>query len=78
MQLLVYAAAVNQIYGSKPAVGDWFLRSNDKVFFTPEDQALDALKTELADVAGKIRAGMFEAKESWECNHCDYSCLCDL
>ena len=36
MQLLVYAAAVNQIYGSKPEVGDWFLRSNDKVFFNPK------------------------------------------
>ena len=44
MQLLVYAAAVNQIYGSKPTVGDWFLRSNEKVFFTPEDQAIDALQ----------------------------------
>ncbi len=77
MQLLVYTIAVNEVYGSKPLVGDWFLRSNEKVFFKPEDQAIDALKTELADIAGKIRAGQFEPKESWECNHCDYGCLCD-
>jgi DNA helicase-2/ATP-dependent DNA helicase PcrA len=78
MQLLVYSIAVNQIYGSKPVVGDWFLRSNEKVFFKPEDQAIGALKTELTDMAGKIRAGQFEPKEGWECNHCDYKCLCDL
>jgi hypothetical protein len=29
-------------------------------------------------MAGKIRAGQFEPKEGWECNHCDYKCLCDL
>jgi RecB family exonuclease len=78
MQLLVYTIAVNEMYGSKPVVGDWFLRSNEKVFFKPEDQAIDALKTELSDIAAKIKAGQFEPKESWECNHCDYSCLCDL
>jgi DNA helicase-2/ATP-dependent DNA helicase PcrA len=78
MQLLVYTIAVNELYGSKPVVGDWFLRSNEKVFFKPEDQAIEALKTELIDIAGKIKAGQFEPKESWECNHCDYSCLCDL
>jgi DNA helicase II / ATP-dependent DNA helicase PcrA len=77
MQLLVYAFAVNEMYGTKPLVGDWFLRFNEKVFFKPEDQAIDALKTELTDIAGKIRAGQFEPKESWECNHCDYTCLCD-
>jgi DNA helicase II / ATP-dependent DNA helicase PcrA len=78
MQLHVYAIAVNQIYGTKPTVGDWFLRSNDKVFFTPEDQALDDLKVELTDIAGKIRAGMFERTPGWECRYCDYGCLCDL
>ena len=57
MQLLVYTIAVNEVYGSKPLVGDWFLRSNEKVFFKPEDQAIDALKTELADIAAKIKAG---------------------
>ena len=77
MQLLVYTIAVTEVYGSKPLVGNWFLRSNEKVFFKPEDQAIEALKTELADIAGKIKAGKFELKESWECNHCDYGCLCD-
>jgi len=77
MQLLVYSAAVSQIYGGKPVVGDWFLRTNEKVFFKPEDQAIENLKTELTHIASKIRAGQFEPKESWECNYCDYSCLCD-
>jgi DNA helicase-2/ATP-dependent DNA helicase PcrA len=77
MQLMVYAAAVSELYGSKPLVGDWFLRTNEKVFFKPEDQAIDALKTEIADIAGKIKAGLFESKKSWECNYCDYGCLCD-
>ena len=52
MQLLVYTIAVNEVYGSKPLVGDWFLRSNEKVFFKPEDQAIDALKTELVRYSG--------------------------
>jgi len=77
MQLLLYFAAVSELYGTKPLVGDWFLRTNEKVFFKPEDQAIDALKTEIAEIAGKIKAGMFEVKESWECNYCDYGCLCD-
>jgi RecB family exonuclease len=77
MQLLVYTLAVNELYGSKPVVGDWFLRTNTKVFFKPEDQTIEALKTELADLAAKIKAAQFEPKESWECNHCDYKCLCD-
>jgi len=77
MQLLVYTLAVNDMYGAKPLVGDWFLRTNEKVFFKPEEQAIEALKTELADIAGKIKASQFEPKESWECNHCDYKCLCD-
>ncbi len=78
MQLLVYTLAVTEVYGSKPLVGDWFLRTNEKVFFKPENQAIEALKSELADIASKIRTGMFEPKESWECKNCDYSCLCDI
>ncbi len=78
MQLLVYSTAVSQIYGGKPVVGDWFLRTNEKVFFEPEEQALNELKTELVDIATKIKAGIYEPKESWECNYCDYTCLCDL
>jgi DNA helicase II / ATP-dependent DNA helicase PcrA len=77
MQLLVYTVAVSEVYGNKPVVGDWFLRSNEKVFFKPEDQAIDALKTELADIAGKIKAGLFERTPGWECRYCDYGCLCD-
>ena len=39
MQLLVYSVAVSELYGGKPLVGDWFLRSNEKVFFKPENKA---------------------------------------
>jgi ATP-dependent exoDNAse (exonuclease V) beta subunit len=29
-------------------------------------------------VASKIKAAAFEPKKgSWECNYCDYKCLCD-
>jgi RecB family exonuclease len=59
--LLVYSLVVKELYGKKLLkVGDWFLRPNEKVFFEPQDQAIDALRAEITDIAGKIKAGMFE------------------
>ena len=59
-------------------VGNWFLRSNEKVFFEPENQAIEAMQTEITEMAAKIKAAAFEPKKgSWECNYCDYKCLCD-
>jgi DNA helicase-2/ATP-dependent DNA helicase PcrA len=80
MQLLVYALAVKEIYpdGHPLKVGNWFLRSNEKVFFEPENQAIEAMQTEIAEMATKIKAAAFEPKKgSWECTQCDYHCLCD-
>ena len=79
MQLLVYALAIKQMYGTGPLkVGDWFLRTNEKVFFEPENQALEAIQNEIKEMAEKIKAAAFEPKKgSWECNYCDYTCLCD-
>lgn len=79
MQLLVYALAVKDLYGGGPLkVGNWFLRTNEKVFFEPENQAIEAMQTEIADMASKIKAAVFEPKKgSWECTQCDYGCLCD-
>jgi DNA helicase-2/ATP-dependent DNA helicase PcrA len=80
MQMLVYALAVKEIYpGDNPLkVGNWFLRSNEKVFFEPENQAIEAMRTEIMDMAAKIKAASFEPKKgSWECTQCDYKCLCD-
>jgi DNA helicase-2/ATP-dependent DNA helicase PcrA len=80
MQMLVYALAVKEIYpGDNPLkVGNWFLRSNEKVFFEPENQAIEAIRTEITEMAAKIKAAEFEPKKgSWECNYCDYKCLCD-
>ena len=40
MQLLVYALAIKDMYGNGPLkVGDWFLRSNEKVFFWTRKQS---------------------------------------
>ena len=80
MQLLVYALAVRGMYGDggKLKVGDWFLRSNEKVFFEPEQKAIEAMQAEIAEMAAKIKAASFEPKKgSWECSQCDYKCLCD-
>jgi len=80
MQLLVYALAVKDMYGNGGLlkVGNWFLRSNEKVFFEPENQSIEAIRTEIIDMAAKIKAAAFEPKKgSWECNQCDYTCLCD-
>ena len=80
MQLLVYALAVRGMYGDggKLKVGDWFLRSNEKVFFEPEQKAIETMQAEIAEMAAKIKAASFEPKKgSWECNYCDYKCLCD-
>ena len=80
MQLLVYALAVRGMYGDggKLKVGDWFLRSNEKLFFEPEQKAIETMQAEIAEMAAKIKAASFEPKKgSWECNYCDYQCLCD-
>ncbi len=80
MQMLVYALAVKEIYpdGDPLKVGNWFLRSNEKIFFAPEKQTIEAIKAEITDMAAKIKAAAFEPKKgSWECNYCDYQCLCD-
>jgi hypothetical protein len=80
MQLLVYALAVRGIYcdSGKLKVGNWFLRSNEKVFFEPEQKAIEAMQTEIVEMAAKIKAASFEPKKgSWECTQCDYHCLCD-
>lgn len=80
MQLNVYSLAVEDMYGSgiKVKVGDWFLRSNKKIFFTPEKSAIEALQTELKEMCDSINLAKFEPmKGSRECNFCDYKCLCD-
>jgi len=80
MQMLVYAMAVKEIYpnGNPLKVGNWILRSNEKVFFEPDKQAIEAMQAEIADMAAKIKAASFEPKKgSWECTQCDYKCLCD-
>ena len=79
MQLLVYALAVKDIYGTGPLkVGNWFLRTNEKVFFEPENKAIEAIQTEITEMAAKIKTAAFEPKKgSWECKYCDYTCLCD-
>ncbi|MCL2134498.1 MAG: ATP-dependent helicase [Candidatus Bathyarchaeota archaeon] len=80
MQLLVYALAVKDMYGSEIQleVGEWFLRSNKKVFFTPEKQAIEAIQTEIQEMVKSINSGKFDPKKDvWTCRECDYKCLCD-
>ena len=81
MQLLVYALAVKDMYGSSELqlqVGEWFLRSNKKVFFTPEKEAIEAIQTEIQEITRKIHNSEFDPKkDAWECKQCDYKCLCD-
>jgi DNA helicase-2/ATP-dependent DNA helicase PcrA len=39
---------------------------------------IEAVRTEITEMASKIKAAAFEPKKgSWECNYCDYKCLCD-
>jgi DNA helicase-2/ATP-dependent DNA helicase PcrA len=80
LQLLVYALAVRDMYGNKSQleVGEWFLRSNKKVFFNPEEQAIEDIQAEIQEIAKKINAAEFgPTKDKWECSQCDYKCLCD-
>ncbi|MDR2699374.1 MAG: ATP-dependent helicase [Nitrososphaerota archaeon] len=80
MQLLVYALAVKAMYGSENQikVGEWFLRSNKKVFFTPEKEAIEAIQVEIQEITKKINNSEFDSKkDQWECRQCDYKCLCD-
>ena len=78
MQLLLYSLAVQEQYGKKPLkVGDWFLRTNEKKFVQVQDEATNALKSEIKEIAAKIKAGKFDRTPGWECKNCDYGCLCD-
>ncbi|MCL1970488.1 MAG: ATP-dependent helicase [Candidatus Bathyarchaeota archaeon] len=80
IQLLVYALAARGMYGSNSQlkVGEWFLRSNKKIFFAPEEQAIEAIQVEIQEITRKINDAEFTPKKgSWECYQCDYKCLCD-
>jgi len=80
IQLLVYALAVRGMYGQtcQLKVGEWFLRSNKKIFFAPEESAIEAIQVEIQEITKKINAAEFEPKKgAWECSQCDYKCLCD-
>ena len=78
MQLLLYSLVVQHLYGKKPIkVGDWFLRPNEKRFVEVQDEAVNALKKEIKEIAEKIKAGKFDRTPNWECRYCDYGCLCD-
>jgi DNA helicase-2/ATP-dependent DNA helicase PcrA len=80
MQLIVYALAVKDMYGNENQlkVGDWFLRPNTKIFFTPEKQAIEVIQTEIQEMSKKINSAIFDPKkDSWNCGECDYKCLCD-
>ena len=80
IQLIVYALAVRGIYGgeSQLKVGDWFLRPNRQIFFTPEKQTIENIQVEIQEMAKKINAAEFDPKkDAWNCRECDYICLCD-
>jgi len=80
MQLIIYALAVRDIYGNQTTlrVGDWFLRPNQKIFFTPEKQDIENIQIEIQEISKKINSATFDPKKnSWECRDCDYKCLCD-
>jgi DNA helicase-2/ATP-dependent DNA helicase PcrA len=81
IQLIVYALAIRDMYKNSEnnvTIGEWFLRTNEKIFFTPEKQAIEDTQTEIQELAKKINNAEFNPKkDTWECNYCDYKCLCD-
>ena len=92
MQLIVYALAMKDLHhhnnnnsnetecdSERPLkVGNWFLRPNKQIFFTPEKQAIEDIQTEIQDMAKKINNAEFKPKKgTWECKNCDYKCICD-
>ena len=49
--------------GANPLkVGNLFLFTNEKMFFEPEKQAIEAMQAEIAEMAAKIKAASFEPK----------------
>jgi DNA helicase-2/ATP-dependent DNA helicase PcrA len=88
MQLIVYALAMKDAYSNNNSdnaadecrlkIGNWFLRPNKKIFFIPEKQAMADIQVEIQEMAKKINNAEFKPKKgTWECNYCDYKCLCD-
>jgi hypothetical protein len=78
--MLVYAFAFKDIYGNENqlTVGEWFLRSNNKVFFSPEKQAIVTMQTNIQEMAKNINSAIFNPKRNpYTCKNCDYKFICD-
>jgi len=82
LQMGVYAAAVAGRFAQTPATASlYFLRSGSVHEFSFDRPALGALRSRVADLAGKIisagRTGEFPACQSPACDHCAYRPLCN-
>ena len=77
LQLSIYALAAQDVLDEKPGRLVFYnLANNEAIESTRDKKALAAARARIAEVADQIRAGVFSAKRSYACGHCDYRPLC--
>ena len=77
LQLSLYALAAKEVWGWRAERLSFYnLENNTAVFTTRSEAELEEVKQKVAEIAGKIARGKFEAKPGYQCRLCPYRNLC--
>jgi RecB family exonuclease len=77
LQLSVYALAARDQLKLKPSKLTFYsLTSNERISTVRTAKSLEAVVTEIRDVAEKIRRNEFDPKPGFACKFCDYELIC--
>lgn len=77
LQLSVYALAARDQLKLKPSKLTFYsLTSNERISTVRTAKGLEAVVTEIRDVAEKIRRNEFDPKPGFACKFCDYELIC--
>jgi len=77
LQLSLYALAAKEVWGRRAERLIFYnLENNTAVFTTRSEAELEEVKNKVAEIAGKIARGEFEAKPGYQCRLCPYRNLC--
>jgi putative RecB family exonuclease len=79
LQLSIYALAARELWGIEPErLTLYYLLAGQRMSTTRSAADLQGLRRRVAEVAGRIDAGRFEARENALCRWCDFQARCPL
>lgn len=79
LQLPIYALATQQLYNIYPEkLSIYWLRHGKKTSVFFDEVELEDVKQSIKKIAMDIKSGKFEPNPSWNCEWCDYKCLCEV